>query len=154
MYVNTLNHCLVTWLFYVVFQEVQLSEFLSATTLHLQAGSKSIKRKYDLINFYFARFLTIFYVWTGFFWKTQLLQNWNSQFPRYSLLTDQYLSIEQTYQLISLFYTRCNNVCCAKYSWFCLVYCIAMDPMLTTGSFLHVHMQLSTDICIIFTHTS
>ena len=65
MYVNALNHCLVTWLFYVVFQEVQLSEFLSATTLHLQAGSKSIKRKYveyDLINFHIARFLTIFYV--------------------------------------------------------------------------------------------
>ena len=62
MYVNDLNHCLVTWLFYVVFQEVQLSEFLSATTLHLQAGSKSIKRKYveyDLINFHFARFLTV-----------------------------------------------------------------------------------------------
>ena len=42
---NALYHCLVTWLFYVL-QEVQLSEFLSATTLHLQAGSKSFERKY------------------------------------------------------------------------------------------------------------
>ena len=62
MYVNASYHYLVIWLFYIVFQEVQLSEFLSATTLHLQAGSKSIKRKYveyDLINFHFARFLTV-----------------------------------------------------------------------------------------------
>ena len=44
--VNALYHYLVTWLFYVVFQEVQFSEFLCTTTLHLQAGSKSVERKY------------------------------------------------------------------------------------------------------------